>query len=223
MKACPITSYSLIILKILELDDELRSWGKDFFSNETYSTIQTSAESDDIYEGLYYVFKDIWNAAILIHHRTLRIQLNETILECLAAVRSPPASGPAVSHNHLQARSCSVMLQSSKDICSGVPFFLGYTTLQQSHPKAPPQAVDRYAHGVALLWPLLFAGRVPGICDMRRQWIVRRLEKIGCETGIHQALGFASALRRPCDPVSGRSASLGDEWAMNLGDHIARR
>ena len=190
--------------KLLRLDFELNTWFEDFSFG--WSTITSSVRSDDIYEGSYHVYKDLWYASVLNGYRGSRITLNETILECLTSLRSSPISMPIVMED-LESRSSAVMLQLSKDIYSSIPFFLGY-----SQPEAPPQAFSGFSYGFTLLWPLRFAGRVPGISDARRQWIIRLLEKIGRTTGISQALGFAKALRKPQDPMSEWSADAGDGW-----------
>ena len=210
MKDSPCITQDMLLSNLLELDAGLSTWADYFSSDGTYSIITALAKCDDIYEGSYHVYRDFWNAAILTNYRCLRITLNELIMECLTALRSSSKALSAVLLDELHDRSCATMLEVSRDICSSVPFFLGYTAKQHSQTGVPPQAMGGLAYELALIYPLLFAARIPRICDVRRQWIIKRLEKIGHKMGIHLALRWASQLRRPYDPVTEWSAGLGD-------------
>ena len=212
MKENPSLTTGATLSKLLQLESQMAMWVEDLPPEWTYSTITSSTESDNIYQGTYYVYQDAWIACVMLHYHCFHITIHRTILECLYSLHCSSVPAPIISYDDIENLSRATILQLCSDICASVPFFLGYTAKQHHQPEAPPESVGGFAPAFNLIWPLQFAARVPGVCDTRRRWIIRHLEKIGRTTGIYQALGFASSLKRPHDSITKWSADLGDEW-----------
>ena len=87
--------------------------------------------------------------------------------------------------------SNAMLLQLSHDICSSVPYFLGYSTsLDGSGKRQQPKAVS----GNLLLWPLYTAAVTGMVSDIMRQWVASRLLMIADVLGIRQAAPLAHTL-----------------------------
>jgi len=187
-----------IIASLCELDNEYTTWLNHCPPSFLYKTVTLSERSEDVFSDHYHVYSSLWTATIWNHYRCVRILINEVILDQLNHVfQHPEASillwdNPNVYENQALA-SNSMLLQLSHDICSSVPFFLGY------HTGEAPKSVS----GNLLLWPLYSAAVTGMVSDMMRIWVAGRLKMIADVLGIRQAAPLAYTLgftdRRPVE------------------------
>jgi len=187
-----------IIASLCELDNEYTTWLNHCPVSLLYKTVTLSERSKDVFSDHYHIYSSLWTATVWNNYRCVRILINEVILDQLNHVfQHPDASllfwdNPNVYRNQALA-SNAMLLQLSHDICSSVPFFLGY------HTGETPKAVS----GNLLLWPLYSAAVTGMVSDMMRIWVAGRLKIIADVLGIRQAAPLAYTLgftdRRPVE------------------------
>lgn len=97
-------------------------------------------------------------------------------------------------HTRLEKTAHEVVVQCSNDICSSVPYILGYDPDHQGPPKVP-----RAFNGNLLLWPLYNAGLTERIPGYQRRWVIERLRFIADVMGVRQASPLVQSLSAKVD------------------------
>jgi branched-subunit amino acid ABC-type transport system permease component len=95
--------------------------------------------------------------------------------------------------------SASITVQLAGDICSTVPFCLGFSLKNSQAPKMKhfPMAIT----GCHLVWPLYIATRTEFGPEMR-EWAISRLRGISENMGIKQAMVVADSVANNEDFLS---------------------
>lgn len=184
-----------IILAACAIDAECVEWATTCPSHFLYTTVALKQRSDEVFSDHYHVYSNIWIATIWNHYRGIRILINELILDQVHYLtRYNPQSnllcGNSSFYESQALASNSTLLQSCHDICSSVPYYLGFSPGQRLNDRPLPKAVVANL----LLWPLFTAAVTNTVSDMMREWVAGRLRWISGAMGIRQAAPLALAV-----------------------------
>jgi hypothetical protein len=80
------------------------------------------------------------------------------------------------------------------DICSSVPFYLGYQPKDSQRRSSTLQQHAKAVSGNMLLFPLYAAACTDAVSDMMRAWVAGRMSKIAEDLGIGTAAPLAKVL-----------------------------
>ena len=200
-----------LIEKGLGIDGQLEDWAADCSLQYSYTTVGVKQRSASVFSNYYHVYKNIWVAHTWNLYRSIRILLNEMMLEQLIHLSQSPLEqcnrGNISKHiEHItspyeeQITFCrSVLVQLPWDICASVPFYLEHHHRPQFSESAESLG-PRAAGGNLLLWPLYVAACTDVVSDAMRMWVVGRLEKMAEVMGIRQAQVLAYSLSVRKDP-----------------------
>jgi hypothetical protein len=190
------SNYDYIITSLCALDAEYTEWIMRYPAQFLYSTTTLKECCEDVFSDHYHVYASLWTATVWNHYRCVRILVNELLLDQLSFVFQLPETSIllwdnfSLWENQIMA-SNAMVLQLSHDVCSSVPFCLGYNkSLSSSGKRQPPKAVS----GNLLLWPLYTAACTGMVSDMMRDWVASRLLMIADVLGIRQAAPLAHTL-----------------------------
>jgi hypothetical protein len=193
-----------IISSLCALDAKYTDWVSRCPHHFLYSTTTLNEHCDEVFSDHYHVYSSVWTGTVWNHYRCVRILVNEVIadqLRYLLQNLDEPAMYSCLYENQLQA-SHAMLLQLSHDICSSVPYFMGFhVPLSESSRLQPPKAVS----GNLLLWPLFTAACTGMGSEMMRFWVAGRLQMISDVLGIRQAAPLAHTLGL-------RQGTLALEW-----------
>jgi hypothetical protein len=193
------------------IDAEYEDWVTRCPIEFFYNTITLNQPSEDVFSDNYHIYSSIWIATAWNHYRCVRILVNELLLHQLArAVQNSQESASQLDKMAFYKSqiffSNATLLQLSHDICSSVPFYLGYSANQGERiSRAPPKAVS----GNLLLWPLYTAGVTGLTSDMMREWVIGRLRMISDVMGIRQAGPLADTLTSMQDILEWQEGQTG--------------
>ncbi|MCJ1377863.1 hypothetical protein MMC17_000959 [Xylographa soralifera] len=194
-----------VVSAAFDIDAELADWATRCPVQYVYNTVIIQSRSESVFSDYYHTYDNIWTAWTWNSYRSIRILLNELLLEQLAHLSQYPFDYPEPYDEYsslpyeAQILCCkSLLVQLTQDICASVPFYLGYHNQQDGlgSVQVPPAA----AGGNLLLWPLYTAACTNFVSDMMRSWVIGRLEKIADVMGIRQATALAHLLRIRKDP-----------------------
>ena len=182
-----------IISTACAIDAEYAEWARSCPIQYIYNTVTLNERSDEVYSDHYHVYSNIWIATVWNHYRSVRLLLNELILNQAYYVYQNIQESVllwndiSLLENQILA-SNATLLQLSQDICSSVPYFLGFN--QNSKSTQTPKTVN----GNLLLWPLYTAACTDLVSGMMRDWVAGRLRWISEVMGIRQATPLAYTL-----------------------------
>ncbi len=164
----------------LETDSDLANYVHTFPNWLQYTTKQCSF-NDSVLFDYYHVYPNTLVVGAYNLYRVARILTNEMILSWLRR-------NPEWDNVHVQSRqSETILARLNADICASVPFALGEVEGGESLPRA--------SVGIALVWPLYLAATMDGAQESTRAWVITRLDKLGHELGIQQAVSLANVLK----------------------------
>lgn len=149
----------------------------------------------------YHVYENIWIAAFSNNYRANCILLHEALISQLLFLQANYARNmnEVLELQDQIGFSRRIILSFIHDICASVPDLLrsGFA-----------------AAGVGLLWILFLIAQlspeVAPLPDATRQWIIGRLEKIGTEMGVQQAIKLAERLREEIERPNSRTGKEED-------------
>ncbi|KAF2711043.1 hypothetical protein K504DRAFT_404180 [Pleomassaria siparia CBS 279.74] len=157
----------IIHAKALEIESDLVSWRWTLPNGWRYDTIRNRSEPE-AFMGMGHVYRSRWIAEIWNNWRTLRIVVNQIIIQTQLCL--------PVSSTSREARARSIIKQLSTDICIS-------TTSFTNTPRV-----------LSLVRPLyLVASEHVNHLDMRR-FAASLMQKIGVDMGVQQATLLASTL-----------------------------
>ena len=184
------------------------SWQYTAISRACWSTPQIPTEySYEIYPGTQDSYYDIWLASVWNTYRISRLFLNAITVRCItwlsqAFITSKPTHPPNEDPEYINA---TVTIQNmADDICSSVPFFLGYD-IRSLPPELELEILDpipSYAalsgtcsspsspsaiHAYFLLWPLFVCRSALTIPLSQRNFLRARMLAVAERFGIGQA------------------------------------
>ena len=191
MKDEYVSDSSEIISSMLGFETELAAWAMGLPLSWSYSTAIAADSTDEVFEGYFHIYQDIWTASIWNNYRCIRILVNEYILGYLTRLTSATYPFMPSEHRIQHQQSRNVLSQLASDICASVPFHLGHAHIPLQSSLSEPPALGGYV----LLWPLYIAATMDGGSKATRLWIAQRLKSIGDTMGIQQALSFSSVLK----------------------------
>ena len=201
--------YSAAIIENgVEIDTQLNDWASACSLLYNYSIVKVKERSASVFANYYHVYKNIWVAHTWNLYRSIRILLNEMMLEQLIHLSQSPLErcnqdsiGEHITSPYEeQMMVCrSLLVQLPWDICASVPYYLGYHH-QPQFSELEESSGPRAAGGNVLLWPLYVAACTDVVSDAMRMWVVERLEKIAEVMGIRQAKVLAHLLSVRKDP-----------------------
>ena len=195
------------ISSALVLSEELKSW---------YNTLPPhclprihrldNPNNSGFHSANYHVYPDIWIASCLSFYRVVSLLVREIILKQLATLNQFSSVGALVlaaedssttlSHedgSHVSASKLH-MLQMTDDICASVPYMLNYHHSQESS-LGDPIALSAYG-GHVILCPLYISASMPFCPPKTWAYIAERLQLIGFELGVGQALTLVHFLHK---------------------------
>jgi hypothetical protein len=191
---CNQNNSTEFLLKACEIDAECVNWVWTCPPEYSYRTITLHEKTDEVYQDHYDVYSNLFIAVIWNNYRCIRILINQLIIDCLKEACS--TNSLQVSTNDLayysirKARSEEVILESSTEICSSVPYFLNFNP----DPSAMRQPLRSFNVNL-LLWPLYNAGLSNLIPREQLEWIIYRFRLISDVLSIRQVTPLMSNLR----------------------------
>ena len=212
-----------VVSVAFDIDAELADWATCCPVQYVYNTVTVQSRSESVFSDYYHTYDSIWTAWTWNSYRSIRILLNEMLLQQLAHLSQLPSKCQESYGEYstlpyeTQILCCkSLLVQLTQDICASVPFYLGYHNPQVGlESTRVPQAA---AGGNLLLWPLYTAACTDVVSDMMRSWVIGRLHAIAEDMGIRQATALAHLLSIRKDPP-GRNVidldltqEVSDEW-----------
>lgn len=182
-----------IITAACALDAKYAHWARNCPMQYIYQTIPLEERNDEVFSDHYHVYNTIFYATSWNHYRSNRILVNELIIDQLnwLYTNNPSSSLLQVDSRYFENQimeSNKTLLQLSHDICSSVPYFLGFDPLLKN---ASERQIPRGINGNLLLWPLYTAGVTGMVSEMMRKWVAKRLQWISEVMGIRQAAPLA--------------------------------
>jgi hypothetical protein len=180
---------SAVAQEASQLEIELDQWEKSLPENWHYSVVKSGGKSDDIYDGHFHLYRDLWTARVWNNYRLTRIRVNEMFLVHADLLGN---FGAFFDEDGAQrSKSLAMISKLAEDVCGSVSSqFRRYTEKEAIDRRAPPVA------GVFLiLYPLAVASSAIGVSKSLHEFAVRRLEAIGKTRGIQQALIMAAGAR----------------------------
>ena len=201
-----------IISTACALDAECAEWVRKCPFQYIYTTATLKQRSDEVFSDHYHVYANIWIATIWNNYRCIRILINELIIDQLKYLfRFNPQStllwdDSCLYENQILA-SNSTLLQLCHDICSSVPYFLGFNPDLRPNERPVPKTVG----GNLLIWPLYTAAVTGMVSDLMREWVADRLRWISEIMGIRQAAPLALSLARKQDILVWESGETQDD------------
>jgi hypothetical protein len=202
-----------IITTACAIDQELDIWSKTCPITFIYQTVALKERREAVFSDHYHVYLNLWVATVWNHYRSIRLLINELILDqlCHLYQDNPEASllwnDPGFFENQVLT-SNTTLLQLCHDICASVPYYLGFDPdADRRMPRPIPKAVT----GNLLLWPLYTAGVTGLVSDIMRDWVAGQLRWISDIIGIRQAGPLALSLMRKQDILIWRNEREDDD------------
>ena len=190
------TDAEALLAHAMIVDADLTEWAAKCPTRNCWKAIPVKEPCKDVLENHWDSYRDVGVAFAWNNHRTVRILVNDIIVEQLSHLinRLPtPRFRPPLEDQISYSRH--TMDRLARKICTGVPFFLG----RKETPN--DSSYDNLFHpqfavlGRALLWPLYVAASVCKASDPMHQWIVERIENIAENMAVPKAAILAQALR----------------------------
>jgi hypothetical protein len=191
------SDYTTALSSALSIDADLADWVASLPLECKYTTVTLRSKSADFLSDYNHAYRDIWTATLWNHYRSIRILLNEIILDQFSHLKEifPPGSDPDISSlyaNQIRASKFTIM-KLIYDVCASVPYHLGYHNHREGWESA--QAHPRAVNGRNLLWPLYVAAKTSLCPEAARGWAVGRLEMIAAKMGIRRAAALARVVK----------------------------
>ncbi|MCJ1434236.1 hypothetical protein MMC27_003603 [Xylographa pallens] len=211
-----------VVSVAFDIDAELADWAACCPEQYVYNTVTIQSRSESVFSDYYHTYDSIWTAWTWNSYRSVRILLNDMLLQQLAHLSQYPSNFQepheySTLRYETQILRCkSLLVQLTQDICASVPFYLGYYNQQDS--LVSNQVTPAAAGGNLLLWPLYTAACTNVVSDMMRSWVIGRLHYIAEAMGIRQATALAHLLSIRKDPPGKNVIDLdltqevSDEW-----------
>lgn len=169
----------IVVTLAKEIDSELAEFVHGFPEWLRYTTRQCSI-SESVLSDYYHVYPNTWIVSAYNLYRVARILANELIMNWYSR-------NPTWDNVHIERRRSETLLaRLNVDICASVPFALG---------EIDGVFLPRASAGIALVWPLYLAATMDGGLESTRAWVITRLDKLGHEMGIQQAVSLANVLK----------------------------
>lgn len=190
---------AMIISTALDIELELSEWADQLPVQYFYNIVTMRTRSSSVFADYYHEYTNIWIATTWNHYRSVRILVNELVIEHITYLQSQ-AMQPGEDEDPVIAAlyrtrlnlSKSILLQLTQDICASIPMYIDGSNLGAS--TSPLASVSRAASGNLLLWPLYTAAATDSVSDVMRLWVVDRLKTIARVMGIQQANVLACVL-----------------------------
>ena len=166
-----------------DIDADLAGFEKRLTENAGY-TVKPCAINEHVLLDYYYDFPNRWIVGVYNLVCAARVSIHELIL---TFITHNPSSDPV----GIQRRASDNTLENMNiHICASVPFVLGGVDSDK-----PSDFIPRAAAGTVILWPLYVAATQDGVKPSTRAWVITRLEKLGHDVGIQQAVSLAQVLK----------------------------
>ncbi|RFU25708.1 hypothetical protein B7463_g10636, partial [Scytalidium lignicola] len=175
------------ISRFTSISQALANWHDSLPAAFIPSTVFIGRASSETLSEYYYLYEDIWTAAIANNYRANSILVHEALISQLQFLRDHYTNDmdELLELEDQISHSCRTILSLIDAVCASVP------SLLQSNFAAA---------GVGLLWVLYVCAqispRTAPLHDATRSWIIGRLEKIGAEMGVRQATTLAGFLHK---------------------------
>jgi len=188
-----------VISKATAIDAACAEWAETCPLLYSYRANRVRGITNEVFSDTYHTYTTIWVAMCWNNYRCLRIRINELILDQLSHLAEELSIPTMLNndpeyHTRLMNTAHEVVVQCSNDICSSVPYILGYDPDHQGSPKVP-----RAFNGNLLLWPLFNAGLTERIPGYQRRWVIERLRFIADVMGVKQAAPMVKSLSAKVD------------------------
>src|SRR4051812_14173924 len=127
-----------IINELCTLDLKYSDWVSRCPTHFLYSTKTLGERCDDVFSDHYHLYSSIWTGTVWNHYRCVRILVNEVIVDQIRYLLEEPTEYSWLYENQMQA-SHAMLLQLSHDICSSVPYFMGFHKSLSGGARRQPQ------------------------------------------------------------------------------------
>ncbi|RDL31113.1 uncharacterized protein BP5553_09902 [Venustampulla echinocandica] len=182
-----------IISRCLALNAECEQWVESCPLQYAHQTVKVNAPSEEVFRDEYHVYSSPWIAMTWNNFRALRICIHDLLRKYLKHFYQLHPVGMLFHDPNFFRRqtlvSEEIILKCSTDICSSVPYFLGFQP-DLGAVRPMPGAFK----GNLLLWPLYNAGCMDVIPNHQRNWVVGRLRYISEVMLIRQATPLVNVL-----------------------------
>ncbi|RFU24558.1 hypothetical protein B7463_g11781, partial [Scytalidium lignicola] len=169
IKSGDITDPKTILEAAIEMDEELKGWRTTLGPSWYYTTIEAGDTPPGTYfEGKRHIYSNTWTAQVWNSWRTLRISVNQIILQ--NEIRS---DAPNITY---KSTALSIIPQLSTEICISASTFMG-------SPRSP-----------TLILPLTLVSQEPLNPHILRCWATEQLRRISLSTGIRHASSLANTI-----------------------------
>ena len=181
-----------LLVEAKALDLRLKGW-YDFLpdlwrprSVASLSGILDDSETAEVWPGLIHVYTNLFIASVVNNYRAIRIFTHSIVVRCLdwlAAANN--LLGQVADYD----QSFYVLRQMTDDICSSVPYHLGYrlsekkTTSSSASEEKAAEAVGGYL----LIYPLFVTSCIECVPEEQKTWIRGRMRALASKYGLNQA------------------------------------
>ena len=193
-----------LMLKLWEVDDELRDWAASVPSRWRYQEIQADIfdPSDDdterhhepihVYSGLGILSN--WNN----FYRCTRLNIHQMLVQCYDQLQDTEDEGIPVLRPHYREQSISIIQTMICDICATIPFSMGdIDSTGNMVPTTRPKALGGYA----LLASLQHISQCRYVNAREFNLAVYSMKRIGHTMGIKSALNMVEVAGKPVDEL----------------------
>jgi len=172
------------------VDQRLENWVKslpEIWKGET-PKIVVEEPSDPLSEffwtGPVYVYQDLNIANVMNEYRVLRLSCQSIILDCIDSIPNQLLSEQL---EIAQRKALYLVQKMIDDICSTVPFLLGFDIINRRWVKSiSDETAEKSTGGFYAATPLFIARKYMFIPSKQRQWLLGRLYHIGRELGLSE-------------------------------------
>jgi hypothetical protein len=171
---------------VRQMEHDLETWASSLPSVWNYE-IRTCIGQNSFYRMSYHKYPSFTVAVMWNHYRATRCLANDILLTFLDPSRYSNQDLDQVFLLEERDRTHGVIRKLCNDIFGSVPYFLG-----QKHEKDPPKPG---VGALEVMWALFSSACMRSISEEQRGWALMKMDNIGHEMGINQALTLASMVR----------------------------
>ena len=175
-----VTDPQVIRETALEIDGDLETWRAGVPRNWRYATIDaTEAPVATYFDGKRHVYPNLWIADVWNNWRTLRILVNQIIVQ--NELRS------SVPDNAQKSIALSIIHQFSTELCISTASFTGTPRRSPQSAQVPVHNSTFFTGILSLIWPLYIVSLEELNARSVRSFAVEQLRRIDASMGIRQA------------------------------------
>lgn len=180
-----------LLVEAEALDSRLEKWQGSLpdvwrsGSVASLSGLNEDPEVAEVWPGLIHVYDNLFIASVVNNYRSIRIFAHSIIVRCLDWLAAANKLG-AESADYDQ--SFYILQKMTDDICSSVPYHLGYRLSEKtSSSRASQEKAAGAIGGYLLIYPLFVASCIDCVPEKQNKWIRGRMRALALNYGLNQA------------------------------------